>query len=247
MDQHFKIITPVYNCEKWVGKCIKSTKDQVYNNFEHIIVDDGSTDNTIQKALKEIGDDTRFKIVKKEHRMGVMHSHVTGTELLGKDANSEDVFVHLDGDDWLAHNNVLKKVNQIYNEQNCWMTYGNYEATDKSPSVCASRNKDLMIRIHILQGGWPFSHLRTFKKFLWDKIKVESLLDSNGKMFTSACDVAILCPMLEMAGNKVYYIEEVLYVYNRENPLNEDKDHLEDQVRCALEIVQQTPYEVISR
>ena len=121
------------------------------------------------------------------------------------------------------------------------MTYGNYESTDRRSSVCAPRVENLLIRLHILQ-GWPFSHLRTFKKFLWDKIKVESLLDSKGVMFTSACDVAILCPMLEMAGDKVSFIDEVLYTYNRGNPLNEDKDHLEDQVRCALEIAQQNPY-----
>tara|TARA_R110002126_G_scaffold187448_3_gene336146 strand:- start:5595 stop:6329 length:735 start_codon:yes stop_codon:yes gene_type:complete len=244
MEQNFKIITPVYNSEQWIKKCIDSVKAQSYSNFEHIIVDDCSTDNTLQIAIAEAKGDPRFKVVKKDSRMGVMHSHVTGTELLGKDADPEDVFIHLDGDDWLAHDTVLQKVNEVYQQEGCWMTYGNYEATDGTAPVCASRAENLMIRLHILQ-GWPFSHLRTFKKFLWDKIKVESLLDSQGKMFTSACDVAILSPMLEMAGNRIQFIKDVLYVYNRENPLNEDKDHLDDQVRCALEIAQQNPYKVL--
>jgi glycosyltransferase involved in cell wall biosynthesis len=243
MDQHFKIITPVYNSQDWIGKCIKSVKDQDYANFEQIIVDDCSTDNTVEEAKKEIHGDSRFKIVRKEHRMGVMHSHVAGTELLGKDAEDDVVFVHLDGDDWLAHDNVLSRVNEIYEEKNCWLTYGNYKTTDDSPSVCQGINNP-MPRTEILN-GWPFSHLRTFKKFLWDRIKTNSLLDSNGKMFTSACDVAIMIPMIEMAGNRVHFIEEVLHVYNRDNPLNEDKDHLDDQVRCALEIVRQTPYQIV--
>jgi glycosyltransferase involved in cell wall biosynthesis len=242
MDQHFKIVTPVYNCEKWIKKCIDSVKSQTYTNYEHIIVDDASTDGTLEIAMEEAKGFSNIKLVKKDFRMGVMHSHVTGTELLGKEADSEDIFVHLDGDDWLAHKDVLSRVNKVYNEQGCWMTYGNYKTTDGRDSVCLPQNKDLMIRLHIVEGGWPFSHLRTFKKFLWDKIRVDSLLDSNGKMFTSACDVAILCPMLEMAADKVYFLDEVLYVYNRDNPLNEDKDHLDDQVRCALEIAQQTPY-----
>tara|TARA_R110000787_G_scaffold257559_1_gene362733 strand:+ start:54 stop:791 length:738 start_codon:yes stop_codon:yes gene_type:complete len=241
MEQNFKIITPVYNSEQWIKKCIDSVKAQSYSNFEHIIVDDCSTDNTLQIAIAETEEDPRFKVVKKDSRMGVMHSHVTGTELLGKDADPEDVFIHLDGDDWLAHDTVLQKVNEVYQQEDCWMTYGNYEATDGTAPVCAPRSENLMIRLHILQ-GWPFSHLRTFKKFLWDKIKVESLLDSEGKVFTSACDVAILSPMLEMAGNRIQFIKDVLYVYNRENPLNEDKDHLDDQVRCALQIAQQNPY-----
>ena len=63
MDQHFKIITPVFNAEEWIGKCIKSVKDQDYANFEQIIVDDCSTDNTVEEAKKEIRSDSRFKIV----------------------------------------------------------------------------------------------------------------------------------------------------------------------------------------
>ena len=98
--------------------------------------------------------------------------------------------------------------------------------------------------MHIL-AGWPFSHLRTFKKFLWDRVKTESLVDSNKKAFSSACDVAIMCPMLEMAGDRVTFIDETLYIYNRENPLNEDKDHLDDQIRCAVEVAKQIPYEAL--
>lgn len=242
----FKIITPVYNAEDWIKKCIDSVKEQSQDNFEQIIVDDCSTDNTAQIAHDAILGDPRFKLVKKEKRMGVMHSHVTGTELLGKDADPEDIFIHLDGDDWLAHKDVLKKVQEVYEREGCWMTYGDYTATDGSPSVNNPIIEGLPLRQHIL-AGWPFSHLRTFKKFLWDDIKVESLLDSKGVPFTSACDVAILAPMLEMAENHIYRIEEVLHVYNRDNPLNEDKDHLDDQVRCALEVVQQKPYSPLKR
>ena len=244
MDQHFKIITPVYNSQDWIGKCIESTKSQTYTDFEHIIVDDCSTDDTLKTALEVIDGDSRFIVIKKKIKLGVMHSHVIGMTFFPiHDSDPEVVFVHLDGDDWLAHDKVFEKVNEVYNEEDCWMTYGNYETTDGSQSVCAPRVKDRPIRRHIIEGGWPFSHLRTFKKFLWDKVKMGSLKDSNGKMFTSACDTALMSPMLEMAGDNIHFIKDVLYVYNRDNPLNEDKDHLKDQVRCAFEIVKQTPYE----
>ena len=244
MGKSFKIVTPVYNAEKWITKCIDSVKEQSYENYEHIIVDDCSTDDTLKIAHQQILGDKRFKLVKKESRMGVMHSHITGAELLGKNADPEDIYVHLDGDDWLAHGDVLKRVNEIYEADNCWMTYGNYEATDDSRSVCNPKVEDLAVRMHIL-AEWPFSHLRTFKKFLWDRVKTESLVDSNKKAFSSACDVAIMCPMLEMAGDRVTFIDETLYIYNRENPLNEDKDHLDDQIRCAVEVAKQLPYEAL--
>ena len=245
MENCFRIVTPVYNSEDWIKKCIDSVKAQTYSNYEHIIVDDGSTDKTLEIAIQETRGDSRFKVVKKDYRMGIMHSHITGAELLGRNADDEDIYVHLDGDDWLSHDKVLERLNTVYNETGCWMTYGNYEATDGSKSVCSPKRQEKPIRLHIVEGGWCFSHLRTFKKFLWDKIKVDSLLDSTGKMFTSATDVAILCPMLEMAGDKIEFIDEILYVYNRDNPLNEDKADLDDQVRCALEIAQQPPYKAL--
>lgn len=247
MEKSFKIITTVYNAEKWIKKCIDSVKAQTYSNYEHVIVDDGSTDKTLEVALSETRHDPRFKVIKKDQRMGIMHSHLAGANIFNESASEEDIFVHLDGDDWLAHEKVLEKVNEVYESTGCWMTYGNYKTTDGTPSVCAEMNKDLMVRLHIVQGGWCFSHLRTFKKFLWDKVNINSLVDSNGNLFTSAADAAILCPMLEMADGKVEFIDEILYIYNRENPLNEDKDHLHDQIRCALEIAQQQPYKKLRR
>ena len=44
------IITPTYNHEKYIGDCIRSAQDQTYTNWEMIIVDDGSTDNTFTIA-----------------------------------------------------------------------------------------------------------------------------------------------------------------------------------------------------
>ncbi|MBS7021035.1 MAG: glycosyltransferase family 2 protein, partial [Firmicutes bacterium] len=42
----FSIIIPVYNVDKYLDKCLKSLKDQIYQNFEVIIVNDGTKDNS---------------------------------------------------------------------------------------------------------------------------------------------------------------------------------------------------------
>lgn len=51
----FTIVTPVYNGEKYIEKCILSIKNQTYTNFEHIIMDGGSTDNTLHIVRKYEG------------------------------------------------------------------------------------------------------------------------------------------------------------------------------------------------
>jgi glycosyltransferase involved in cell wall biosynthesis len=242
MDQRFKIITPVYNSQDWIAKCIDSVRNQSCKDFVQVIVDDCSTDDTLKIALSETQGDKRFKVLRKEKRLGALNSHITGTKFLCETTEKEDIIVHLDGDDWLYDNEVLKTVSEVYKNDNCWATYGNYVSTDKNfPCVCREKDPNKGYRQYIWT-GWIFSHLRTFKKFLWDKLKMSDLVDSNGDLFSCACDVAIMCPILEMAGDKVTYIKDNLYVYNRDNPLNDDKVGLRDQARCALEVAKKEVY-----
>ena len=76
MEKHFKLITPVYNAEKWVGLCIQSVKDQSHKNFTQIIVDDCSTDGTVSDAKDAIGDDPRFVIIERKEKTGTLHGHI---------------------------------------------------------------------------------------------------------------------------------------------------------------------------
>jgi len=68
-----------------------------------------------------------------------------------------------------------------------------------------------------------FSHLRTFKFFLWKQIRDASLRDAQGRYFRAAWDLAIMYPFLEMAGHSIKYIHDILYVYNCESPLSDSK------------------------
>ena len=61
------VIVPVYNVEKYIEKCILSIKNQTLDDFECLIVDDGSKDNSVEIAKKLIEDDKRFIILTKEN------------------------------------------------------------------------------------------------------------------------------------------------------------------------------------
>lgn len=64
------IITTAYNQANYIEKCIRSVIGQTYNNWEQIIVDDGSTDKT-EEIIKPYLEDNRIKYIKKEHE-GIM-------------------------------------------------------------------------------------------------------------------------------------------------------------------------------
>lgn len=61
------IIIPVYNAETFIPRLIKCIKKQSWQDFEAIIIDDGSTDRTWDISIKETSDDKRFKVYKKEN------------------------------------------------------------------------------------------------------------------------------------------------------------------------------------
>ena len=132
MEKRFRIITPVYNAEDWIEKCINSVKAQEYTNFIQIIVDDCSTDNTVAKAREAVGEDARFIIIEKSEKKGALHGHVMAGNY---DYVDSDFFVHLDGDDWFSDGKVLSRLNSIYEDEHIWCTYGDYETTSGEDSV----------------------------------------------------------------------------------------------------------------
>lgn len=59
------VVMPTYNAEKYVTEAIESVLNQTFNNFEFIIVDDGSTDST--KSIIQSFKDNRIKLIENEH------------------------------------------------------------------------------------------------------------------------------------------------------------------------------------
>lgn len=87
------VIVPVWNNEKYIGRCIQSIKEQSCNNFECFVVNDGSTDNSAKEAVKAIDCDKRFKLINQEH-LGL-----SSARNLGLDASSSDFIFYVDADD----------------------------------------------------------------------------------------------------------------------------------------------------
>lgn len=96
MKEKISVIIPAFNAEKWIYNCVKSVLNQNDNNFEIIIVNDGSKDNTLT-LCKELGyNDNRIMIVDKKNG-GVSRARNEGI----KRATGKWV-VFLDSDDCLC-------------------------------------------------------------------------------------------------------------------------------------------------
>ena len=109
MNEKVSIIIPVFNGEKYIEECIKSIINQTYKNLEIIIVNDGSTDKSIEIVNKYKEVDDRIKIINKENQ-GVSIARNIGME----NATSEWI-MFVDSDDTLekdAVENFARKIDK---------------------------------------------------------------------------------------------------------------------------------------
>ena len=225
-NNHFKIIIPLYNCEKYIKQCIENIQWQTYDNFQCIVVDDISTDNSLSIIMKTIGSDIRFRVIANTEKKFALQNIYEG--ILESKPNNEDIIITVDGDDWLADDTVLEKLNTVYSKSQCWLTYGSYmEYPSGQKGKFSVQIPDYIIENNLFrENQWMSSHLRTFKYHLWKQIKVEDMLDSEGKFYKSAWDLAFMFPMLEMAGHRSKYISDILYVYRQHEFNDHQVNHL---------------------
>ena len=102
MKNKISVIIPAYNAEKWIYNCVKSVLSQNDDNFEVIIVNDGSKDNTLALCKKLENDDKRIILVDKKNG-GVSKARNEGI----KKATGKWV-VYLDSDDYLCKGIVVQ-------------------------------------------------------------------------------------------------------------------------------------------
>ena len=93
---------------------------------------------------------------------------------------------------------------------------------------------------------WRASHLRTFKHKLWKNLKHEDLKDDDGEFYKMTYDQAIILPLLELSADKSRYIDKVMHVYNKTNPLNVDKIKAQKQFDLAQKIRSRKRYKPLA-
>lgn len=92
------IVIPAYNAEKYIKNCIESITSQNIDDYEIIVVDDGSTDNTIPIVEELTKSNKKIKLYKQNHKFAGAARNLGISKACGK-------YIHfVDADDWLEPN-----------------------------------------------------------------------------------------------------------------------------------------------
>ena len=100
MDKLVSVIVPVYNVEEYVEECIVSIINQTYKNLQIIVIDDGSTDKSIDICRKYAKNDSRIEIVSQKN------SGVSAARNAGLNFAKGEFVTFIDSDDYVDHDYI---------------------------------------------------------------------------------------------------------------------------------------------
>ncbi len=212
---------------------------QSFEDYKCYITDDMSTDASVSLVKAMIDGDDRFILIENQTKL-YQGGNYDAVIRNNPDITDDEVIVEIDGDDWLPNANTLQLINDVYKDENVWITNGSFRYSNGQFGFSTKQKIDSNLR----NVPMTCSHMRTWRAFLWREIRVEDLKNADGIYYPVTGDLSFMYPMLEMAGEEHYkFITDITYVYNGENPLNDHKVNMGSVNVIADEIRKKETYD----
>lgn len=207
------IIVPVYNVERYIEECLSSLLIQTLDNIEIIIVNDGSTDKSIDLIRKF--DDERVIIIDKENE-GVSVARNVGLKV-----SSGEYITFVDSDDFINDRNSYKEMYEIAKRDGTDIVAGNaiYYYSDGSKEIM-NRSECFYEKSIMNNEEFLLKSLQTKRVFspVWLNIYKRSLIFDNSIYFKEGIlheDELFIPKVLLKAKNKVSIYEKNFYMYRQ--------------------------------
>lgn len=214
----FSIIVPVYQAESSIANCIESVKRQEYNNWELILVDDGSSDNSYNICASYAKNDNRIQVIS-QRNTGAAGARNKGTSM----AQGEYI-LYLDSDDYWEGKEALCHLSDKIQETNCdiclFGCWDEFADTGERKKSRGNYNKEIFYngtKKQILESLIKDSQ---FPGSCWIMaINTSFIMSCNIEFITGhrAEDIDWIMQVLSQA-RKISYIEDAFYIYKKNQP-----------------------------
>lgn len=209
MESLVSIIVPVYNGEKVIERCLRSLIGQTYENIEIIVLNDGSSDHTMQILNKYAEHDRRVRAIDKPN------TGVSDTRNMGLELASGELIQFVDSDDWLPNDATEQLVQGM--RAGCEMVICDYNRVVE---------KNIIVKGHIPEEG-PISRTEFalymmkapanyYYGVLWNKMFRMDIIRKNELNFPKEIDwcedLRFNLEYLQYV-KKVYVLQKPLYYY----------------------------------
>lgn len=211
------VIVPVFNAELYVKDCILSILGQTYTEFELILVDDGSTDQSGKICDNFASKDARIKVISKKNK-GALHARITGLE-----AAKGEYAAFVDADDWIE-SRFLERLISCMEETKADIVvsgctsenedFRTQELNQISAGIYENEKlaNDFIPRMLHYQGFYQFGVFPYMCNKLFRRKILKRFCKNIDIRIYDGEDAAIVYPYLLFA-NKVVVIEDCMYHY----------------------------------
>ena len=211
------IIVPIYNVEKYLRQCLDSIQDQTYQNFECLLINDGSSDNSADICREYVSKDSRFRYIEKEN------GGVSSARNLGIEHSKGEYITFIDSDDWVDSDYLevlytalidenadisVSTYKRFHMADNCWYVHSFQRGYEKRVFT----NQELIdefIALDTFDYSYRFVCGKLVRKCLLDKIAF------NEK--TTLGEDMEFWLKLYLISNKIVYVNRDSYVYRVDN------------------------------
>lgn len=211
------LIVAAYNIEDYIERCIESLLKQTLIDIEIVIVNDGSTDGTLNKIKSVIKNDNRVKLINKKNE-GVVEARRTGFI-----SSTGEYVLFIDGDDWIDVKTCQRCYEKLAEDDYDILCYGYYMAYDDGRNIKVDIKEEILTEKQLLRELL----LVNIKGCMWTKVIRRSyLIDNNidfpkgiiyGEDLAMSIDIACYKPKV------ITISEQFYYYYQRENSITNSK------------------------
>lgn len=216
MQKFFSISMPIYNAGKYLNRCLESIINQTETDYELILVDDGSTDDSLSicKAWERKYPNI-IRVVSKTNSGSLF----TRRRCL-KESNGKYIYI-MDADDYLIDKNALQKLHDILSTTSCDVVFFNCTTDGKNNFFDIPYKNGTIFENQELITVYKDLISQHWFNPLWNKVFARELVDwdsdySEYKDVTNGTDLFQSIAIISNA-KKIYYLDEILYYYQTDN------------------------------
>lgn len=211
MENLVSVIMPVYNVENYIVKSIQSVLNQTYNNFELLIINDGTLDNSIEKV--KYFDDQRIKIIHKQNG-GLSDARNTGIA-----SAQGDYLYFIDSDDWIEPNLLELAVASILKNNADFVLFGYYLDNEDAKQNLLNSKKVVQDNVAFIRDNSNFElqeNTLNLLGYAWNKVYKTSLIKQNKLFFDKGISLVedmLFNSKVYSIASQIVFIDKALYHY----------------------------------
>lgn len=202
-ETKISVIIPVYNVEKYIDYCLESVLKQTYQNLEIILVNDGSTDTSLEHCLQYKKKDSRVKVISQKNK------GLAGARNTGLDNASGDLVSFIDSDDYISpwyFETLYEGIKEQVDISMCLLHVSHsYQEIFSRPDKVYVKWSPKEFFIHALNSsGYQSACGKLYKKFIFKNLRFP-----EGKLHE---DIFVMADIIERSCG-INFIDSELYCY----------------------------------